>query len=338
MLQLRFCSWLLPLVLSACVAAPPSFVADQRSGPAPWNHTDFDASANKFTFAVHSDLTGGERDRVFEVAMAQLNLLRPEFIISVGDLIEGGTEDQAELDRQWDWYDKRAGAARAPTFYVAGNHDRTGEVLQDVWQRRLGVAYYHFRYKDVLFLVFDTEDNTPERMREIHEMRNYALQFGDVGDWKRFNETPYANMPENQGGNITQEQSDYMLEAIRANPDVRWTFLFMHKAPWLREDMTTFSAIEDALANQPYTVFHGHRHAYAHQVRYGNDYIRLATTGGAQVPAFGRSVDHITLVTVDDEGANIANVLLEGILDKTGKIPLNGDDLCFESSRCATTD
>lgn len=329
---------LLSVVLSACATAPPNFVVEPRSGPTPWNSTAFDADADRFTFAVHSDLTGGERDGVFEVAIAQLNLLRPEFIISVGDLIEGGTEDRADLDRQWQSYDERAGAARAPVFYVAGNHDRTGQVLQEVWQQRHGSGYYHFRYKDVLFLVLDTEDNTPERMREIHEMRNYALQFGDVGDWERFNETPYAKMPENQGGNITQAQSDYMLAAISANPDVRWTFLFMHKAPWLREDMTTFTNIEDALADQPYTVFHGHRHAYAHQVRHGKDYIRLATTGGAQVPAFGRSVDHVTLVTVDDDGANIANLLLEGILDKTGKVPLNGGKLCFESSRCARSD
>jgi len=38
-------------------------------------------------------LTGGERERIFEIAVAQLALLRPEFIINVGDLIEGGTED-----------------------------------------------------------------------------------------------------------------------------------------------------------------------------------------------------------------------------------------------------
>ena len=45
-------------------------------------------------------------------------------------------------------------------------------------------------------------------------------------------------------------------------------------------------------------------------------------------------MDHITLVTVDDDRVDIANLPMEGILDKTGQIPLNGAALCFESARC----
>ena len=45
-------------------------------------------------------------------------------------------------------------------------------------------------------------------------------------------------------------------------------------------------------------------------------------------------MDHMVLVTVDDDGAHIANLLMSGILDKTGRIPLNGDDRCFEAALC----
>lgn len=319
-------------------AAPenPDFVVPETGSVWPWTGDAFDAGEDKFTFAVHSDLTGGEREGIYEVAIAQLSLLRPEFIINVGDLIEGGTEDVANINAQWDSFDERARRAKAPLFYVGGNHDRTGQVMQDVWNDRLGPGYYHFRYKDTLFLVLDTEDNTAARMKEINDMRNYALQFAEAGEWETFRATPYAIMPENQGGNITEAQSQYMIDAIAANPDVRWTFLFMHKAPWLREDLSTFTAIEDALSNRPYTVFHGHVHAYQHQERRGRDYIRLATTGGVQLPENGRSMDHVTLVTVDDEGVDIANLLMNGILDKTGKIPLNGEELCFELVTCSS--
>ncbi len=310
-----------------------AFRAPDIGDVTPWTKDSFDDREDKFTFAIHSDLTGRERDGVYEVAVAQLNLLRPEFIINVGDLIEGDS-DAVVVDEQWDWFDERAGRARAPVFYVAGNHDRSGELMQSIWDQRLGRGYYHYRYKDVLFLVLDTEDNTPERIRQIQDMRAYALQFARAGEWDKFRETPYAKIPEYLGGNVTEAQSRYMIEAINANDDVRWTFLFMHKAPWLREDMTTFAAIEDALVNRAYTLFHGHVHAYQYQQRKGNDYIRLATTGGAQSSENGRSVDHVTLVTVDDNGVDIANLLMEGILDKTGQIPLNGDELCFESTKC----
>lgn len=74
----------------------------------PWTHERFDAGGDKFTFAVFSDLTGGERERVFEIAVAQLSLLRPELIINVGDLIDGGTVDLGEIEDQWDSFDERA--------------------------------------------------------------------------------------------------------------------------------------------------------------------------------------------------------------------------------------
>jgi len=300
----------------------------------PWTNEDFDSADDKFTFAVFSDLTGGERGRIFEIAVAQLLLLRPEFIINVGDLIEGGTEDLAEIDRQWNSFDERANRARAPIFYVGGNHDLTGEVLQGVWEERYGRSYYHFVYKNTLFLVLDTEDNTPEKMQEIFEARNRALKVAAEEGWDAFAETAYVKMPENLGGNISAEQSRYFLNAIAESPNVLWTFLFMHKSPWLREDLTAFTAIEDALAGRPYTVFNGHVHAYEYIERRGRDYIRLATTGGVQLSDEGRSMDHVTLVTVSESGADIANLLMGGILDKTGHIPLGGGDVCFESALC----
>ena len=300
----------------------------------PWTNENFDAAEAKFTFAVFSDLTGGERDRIFEIAIAQLSLLRPELIINVGDLIEGGTDDLAEIEAQWNSFDERADSARAPIFYVGGNHDLTGEVLQGVWDERYGRSYYHFVYKKTLFLVLDTEDNTPEKLQEILTARNHALKVAAEEGWDAFAETEYVRMPENLGGNISGEQSRYFLNAIAANPDVLWTFLFMHKSPWLREDLTAFTAIEDALADRPYTVFNGHVHAYEQIERRGRDYIRLATTGGVQLPDEGRSMDHVTLVTVSESGADIVNLLMNGILDKTGHIPLGGDDVCFESVLC----
>ncbi len=315
----------------------PNFTNELTSERQPWTHEQFDADEDKFTFAVFSDLTGGERERVFEIAVAQLNLLRPELIINVGDLIEGGSEDLGEIDAQWNSFDERAGRARAPVFYVGGNHDLSGSVLQGVWDERLGPRYYHFVYKNVLFLVVDTEDNTPERSQEIFELRNAAIKVVEEEGWDAFANTEYANIPENAAGNVSSEQADYFERVIAENPGVRWTFLFMHKAAWERGTESGFARIETALTSQPYTVFHGHVHAYKHIERLGRDYIRLATTGGVQLPEHGRSMDHLTLVTVDNNGVDIANLLMSGVLDKTGQIPLQGDEVCFELVNCADT-
>ena len=316
----------------------PVFRHDVPASVLPWTHENFDSGDDKFTFGVFSDLTGGERPEIFKIAVAQLNLLRSELIINVGDLIEGGTDDLAEIDAQWNSFDERADRATAPIFYVGGNHDLTGEVLQQVWDERLGRRYYHFVYKDVLFLVLDTEDNTPERAREVFEIRKRALERVKAEGMEVFEETEYAHLPEQTAGSITAEQSDYFRRVISENPNVRWTFLFMHKAPWQREDEANFAAIEQALADRPYTLFNGHVHTYEYLKRHGRDYIRLATTGGVQFPELGRSVDHVMLVTVDDNGVDIANLLMSGILDKTGHIPLDGDDVCFEVAMCTEPD
>jgi 3',5'-cyclic AMP phosphodiesterase CpdA len=271
---------------------------------------------------------------VFEIAVAQLNLLRPELIMNVGDLIEGGTTDLDELNAQWDAFDERADGARAPVFYTGGNHDLTGNVLREVWEERYSRHYYHHVYKNVLFLVLDTEDNTPGRMQEIFELRNHALEVYKADGMEAFSKTEYAKSPERSGGTIGEAQSAYFQQVIADHPDVRWTFVFMHKPAWSKPGERTFAAIEAALAERPYTVFTGHVHAYAYEERLGRDYVQLATTGGKQHLGRGRSMDHVTLVTVDDQGVDIANLLMSGILDKTGKVPLGGDDLCFEKAAC----
>ena len=316
----------------------PVFSHDVQREVLPWTNESFDAADDKFTFAIFSDLTGGERERVFEIAVAQLSLLRPEMIINVGDLIQGDSTDLLDLNNEWDSFDARAENARSPVFYVGGNHDLTGKPLQDVWDDRYGRRYYHFVYKNVLFLVLDTEDNTPERTQEIFEIRKEGMKiFAEQGE-EAFSKTEYASLPERVSGNITAEQSVYFQQAIVANPDVLWTFLFLHKAPWQREGEANFTAVEGALSDRPYTVFLGHNHIYEHIERHGRDYIRLATTGGSQFVGAKRSMDHVTLVTVDDQGVDIANLLMEGILDKTGRIPLGGDDVCFEKAVCGESE
>ena len=296
----------------------------------PWKHKTFDNASEKFTFAVFSDLTGGERDRIFEVAVEQLNLLRPEFIVNVGDLIEGGESDTAEWHRQWDSFDARASQASAPVFYMGGNHDLTGQLARHVWKERNGARYYHFRYKNALFLVMDTEDNSPERMAEIEELRNKAVEVYKMDGPEAFAETEYASIPERTSGTIGLDQVDYFLNVIKENNDVLWTFILIHKPAWENKNDQNFTSIEKAMAERPYTVFYGHTHVYNYQERNDRDYINLETTGGEQFPEKGPSFDQLTLVTVDSNGVNIANLKMSGILDKTGSIPLNGDTIVFE--------
>jgi hypothetical protein len=328
------------LLLTACASNPPGqvetavFQHDFKAGETPWTHSNFDDEDNKFTFALFSDLTGGEREGIFEVAIAQLNLLRPELIVNVGDLIEGGTTDRQQLETEWDSFDQRAAGAHAPVFHTGGNHDLTNPAMWDYWEERYARRYYYFLYKDVLFLVMDTEDNTPEFQLELAEIRDEALRVVNAEGWDAFDATEYGQSTERQSGRISAEQVAYFNRVIAQNPQARWTFLLMHKPAWERPEEENFSTVEAALTGRPYTVFYGHVHSYLHEQRHGRDYIRLATTGGVQNPAKNMAIDHVTLVTVSEEGVDIANIRMSGIFNKTGKIPLNGEDLCFSIIDC----
>ena len=66
-------------------------IIDKSGSVHPWSNLDFNNDPDNFQFAIVTDRTGGHRAGVFEDAIRKLNLLQPEFVISVGDLIEGYT-------------------------------------------------------------------------------------------------------------------------------------------------------------------------------------------------------------------------------------------------------
>jgi hypothetical protein len=322
------------LFLWGCEEGPKTFSHDLTPPPSPWIGKEFDNGNDKFTFAIFTDLNGGERPGIFSVGAAQLDLLRPEFILSIGDLIDGGTEDKDQLKLEWDDFDRRAEAARAPIFRVGGNHDLTNVKMREVWQKRYGPRYYHFIYKDVLFLILDSEDFEDDRMQEIYLERAKAIKVLDGPDPEEAYSMPYFQMIERQTGEMRAEQNNYFEDVLKKNPQVKWTFLFMHKPLWKHEDGKGMQTLEAALEGRNYTVFNGHLHSFEYTKRLGMDYIMLGTTGGSQRAGNPNAFDHLTLITMDNLGPTISHLKMEGILDKTGHIPAGGDGLCFQHTKC----
>jgi predicted phosphodiesterase len=322
------------VAMLACTTPPETFHHAIQNSPLPWNYNPIAKSKEYFSFAVIGDLHSGERKGIFEIAVEQLNLLQPDLVLSVGDLVDGGTEDTTELRKQFDFFDQRANKLTAPFFHVVGNHDITNLTMRNYWEKRYGHRYYHFVYKNVLFLVLDSEDYSAERMQQIFEARAAAIKVLDGPNPKDARQMDYFKMPERATGEIGTEQSAYFEKVIAENPDVRWTFLFMHKPVWKREGKGNLSRIEAALGNRNYTVINGHLHEYAYTRRHDQDYIMVATTSGGQNALSQNAFDHILWITLNEKSPSLANLRLDGILNKEGKIPLGGDSLCFQASRC----
>ena len=314
--------------------ASKSFIYTFDDSLVPWTQKEFDNKAGKFSFAIISDLWGGYREGILDVAVEQLKLLRPEFILSVGDLIDGGTEDPDQMEKEWAEFNAVINRLDAPFFYVGGNHDLTNIAMREDWAKRYGRRYYHFRYKDVLFLMLDSEDYEVERMQEIFKARAIAIDIMDGRREGNVAKSAYFQMEERRTGEIGEVQSVHFEGVIEENRDVRWTFVLMHKPTWMREDDHGLQRIETALADRPYTVINGHFHNYQLTKRNQRDYITLGTTGGSQRDKSDMSFDHITWITTDDSGPTIVNFKLEGILNKDGAIPADGKDKCFQASAC----
>ena len=64
-------------------------------GPQPWSDKPALSDPLRFSIAIMTDRTGGHRPGIWMQAVERINWLRPDFVVSVGDLIEGYTENDA---------------------------------------------------------------------------------------------------------------------------------------------------------------------------------------------------------------------------------------------------
>ena len=249
-------------------------------------HSDkgfFNNKEDDFRFMIVGDRTAGHQPGVFAGAVSKVNLLRPDFVMSVGDLIEGNSDSAAALNQQWDEFEAIVEGLNSRFFYVPGHRDISSSRMAQIWQERRGPSYYHFVYRDVLFLVLDTQ--APSQINAAEEQ---------------------------QAPVISAEQLTYMRNAIEDNNRVRWTMVFMHKPAWGAANQN-FDQLETGLQSRPYTMVAGHNHRYAHVKRFGRDYVIMGTTGAAPHPARADSADHVSLVTITDDGPLFANIKLDGL-------------------------
>ena len=81
--------------------------------------------AGKFSFAILGDKTSGGEGKwpIFDRAVDAINLLAPDFVITVGDQIPGHMEERAPWEAEWAEYLEHAGRLRPPLFLIPGNHD-----------------------------------------------------------------------------------------------------------------------------------------------------------------------------------------------------------------------
>jgi serine/threonine-protein phosphatase CPPED1 len=282
------------LVGAVALSQPASKIADpaaalqiQSESRNPWTHLKLNNNPDDFQFAIVSDRTGGHREKIFSRAIEQLNLMQPEFVLSVGDLIEGYSTDRDKVHDQWREFQTFTARLQMPFFFVPGNHDLTNASQEKIWQEKFGRRHYHFTYKGVLFLILNTDDPA-------------------------------------ESSSLSEDQVKWAKQVLADNADARWTIVAYHKPIWNGDIVKNrWGEVEKALAGRNYTVFVGHVHRYQKFVRQGMNYYQLATTGGGSRLRGVRygEFDHIVWVTMKPSGPILANIMLDGILPENLALP-----------------
>lgn len=257
---------------------------------------------NVFTFLVFGDRTGGPIKGVSILADAvrEANLLGPDFVINIGDMINGYNETPLWME-QMNEYKTIMSELLCPWFPVPGNHDlywRGGTIPpkehEEDYEKNFGPLWYAFEHKKCWFIVLCSDEGDPETGRK---------------DFKK---------PASQ--KMSDAQFAWIQETLKKAAKAERIFVFLHHPRWrggqYGDDWNKVhrSFVE---AGNVAAVFAGHIHYMDYDCRDGIEYFILATTGANQkgtIPAAG-NLHEYHQVLVRKDRISVAAIPVGHLLD-----------------------
>lgn len=270
-----------------------------------------------FTFAIFGDRTGGPHEgiNILAQAVADVNLIEPDLVMTVGDLINGYADDKVWMP-QMKQYKEVMGELICPWFPVAGNHDvywrgpnKPEDELEPLYEMHFGPLWYAFEHKNCFFIVLYSDEPDP-----LTGERNF-------------------NKPASQ--RMSDEQFNWLKSILHKAQDADHVFVFLHHPRWLglggqgrgKNYGDDWQKVHDELvkAGNVSAVFAGHIHHMRFDPKDSIQYFSLATVGGAQpgwAPQAGW-LHHYNLVTVRKKQIAFSAFPVGTIMDPkaiTGKV------------------
>ncbi len=255
------------LLVVACLGRPAAPLPSEAQFNAP------------IRFAVIGDRTGGHTPGVYRDIILEIERLKPDLTMTVGDMIEGYSDDTSRIRRQWEAYLTLVDPLSAPIYCTPGNHDIWGENSFKLYQAYVGEANYAFDYRGAHFVVLEN------------------------GRWDSSDKLP-------------QEKIDWLTNDLKKNQAALFTLVFFHKPFWFD---TLAHGKPDRLHDIFKTygvdaVFTGHYHVYFSDVYDGIRYTSLGSSGGRTMTGITGLHYHFGWVTLNKAGVHIALIKNESVL------------------------
>ncbi len=242
-----------------------------------------------FFFVVYGDRTGGPAEgvAVLKDAVRDTNLLEPDLVMTVGDMIEGYTNSTDVWMTQMTEFKEIMNGLICPWFPVAGNHDTYWRPLtdpdmpsfqhEDKYEMHFGPLWYAFEHKNCWFIALYSDEGNPETGAKS------------------------ISRPDTQ--TMSPEQLAWLEGTLDKAQDADHVFVFIHHPRWRKGNYgDDWDKVHKVLvdAGNVSAVFAGHIHQMKYQEDDGIEYFALATVGGHQggaVPSAGQ-LHHYNIVTV----------------------------------------
>ncbi|MEW5796578.1 MAG: metallophosphoesterase [Candidatus Zixiibacteriota bacterium] len=236
-------------------------------------------SKHPIRFAILGDRTGDHQEGVYEAVVAEVEQMRPDFVMTVGDMIEGYISDTVEMNKQWDEYLGIVKQLTMPIYFTPGNHDITSDAMEPTYRARVAAPYYSFDHRGIHFVILD--NSRTENPSEIDEA-----------------------------------QITWLREDLAKSSAACYTFVFFHKPFWYK---TLGDGQPDALhdifnVNGVDAVFTGHFHKYFSAEFDGVVYTSIGSSGGQTEESPDGLLYHFGWVTVDGDGVHIGPIKKDAVL------------------------
>ncbi|MGI8958475.1 MAG: metallophosphoesterase family protein [Bryobacteraceae bacterium] len=149
-------------------------------------------SGDEFHFVILGDRTGGAAPGVYEEAWRETDRDHPDFVISVGDTIEGGNDLNADAEWQQIMH-TLAPYRHYRLFLTPGNHDVWSEASAQAFEKySKRPLHYSFDYQQAHFTVLDNSrsDRMPaeelaylQKDLQVHEKQPVKFIFSHRPSW-----------------------------------------------------------------------------------------------------------------------------------------------------------